>query len=88
MNAAGKRILRLLGWLLTPAVVWAASFLGGWIVASATAGDRGVVGLVQLGVGSVIGGTVGLIGWLILMRRRGASNSPGGEVGTTDGQTP
>lgn len=81
-------MLRFLGWLLTPAVVWAASFLGGWIVAAATANDRGTAGLMQLAVGSVIGGTVGLIGWLILMRRRGASSSSGGEGRTTDGQTP
>ncbi len=75
MNAAGKRILRFFGWLLMPAVVWAASFLGGWIVAAATSVDRGTTGLVQLGVGSLIGGTVGLIAWLILMRRRAKPDS-------------
>ena len=78
----GKRVIRFLGWLLTPVVVWAASFLGGWIVAAATSVDRGATGLVQLGVGSLIGGTVGLIAWLILMRRRAKpdSRSPKGRT--------
>lgn len=65
----GRRMIRLLGWLLTPVVVWAASFLGGWVVAIATSADRGTIGIIQLTVGAVIGGTVGMLGWLVVMRR-------------------
>jgi len=65
----GKRVVRFLGWLLTPVVVWAASFLGGWAVALATSADRGTMGVVQLTIGAVLGGTVGLVGWLVVMRR-------------------
>ena len=65
----GKRVVRFLGWLLTPVVVWAASFLGGWAVALATSADRGTAGIVQLTVGAILGGTVGLVGWLVVMRR-------------------
>ncbi len=62
-SRAGRRFLRVTGWLLTPLVVWAASFLGGWVGAS-IAGDLGVMVL-----GGVIGGTVGVAGWIWLMRR-------------------
>ena len=65
----GKRVVRSLGWLLTPVVVWAASFLSGWAVALATSADRGTMGIVQLTIGSILGGTVGLVGWLVVMRR-------------------
>ena len=67
--SARKRVLRFVGWLLTPFVVWAASFSGGWIVAVATSADRGTAGIVQLGVGSALSGTMGLIVWLLIMRR-------------------
>lgn len=65
----GKRVIRFLGWLLTPVVVWAASFLGGWAVALATSTDRGTIGIVQMTIGAMLGGTVGLVGWLVVMRR-------------------
>jgi len=68
-GSRGRRTIRLLGWLLTPVVVWAASFLGGWIVALATSADRGTFGIIQLTVGAVVGGTVGMLGWLGVMRR-------------------
>ncbi len=65
----GRRVFRFLGWLLTPVVVWAASFLGGWAVALATSPDQGTMGVVQLTIGAIWGGTVGLVGWLVVMRR-------------------
>ena len=65
----GRRVVRFLGWLLTPVVVWAASFSGGWAVALATNADQGTMGVVQLTVGAALGGTVGLVGWLVVMRR-------------------
>ncbi len=65
----GRRVVRFLGWLLTPVVVWAASFLGGWAVALATNPDQGTMGVVQLTIGAILGGTVGLVGWLVVMRR-------------------
>ncbi len=65
----GKRVVSFLGWLLTPVVVWAASFLGGWAVAIATRADRGTMGIVQLTIGAILGGTAGLVGWLVVMRR-------------------
>ena len=58
-----------MGWLLTPVVVWAASFLGGWVVALATNADQRMLGVVQLTIGAILGGTVGLVGWLVVMRR-------------------
>jgi len=67
----GKRVVRALGWLLTPVVVWAASFLSGWAVALATGADRGTMGVVQLTIGAGLGGAVGLVGWLVVMRRGG-----------------
>ncbi len=65
-----RRLLRLAGWLLTPVVVWAASFLGGWVgalVAGASASHDG--DLVWLVSGAIVGGTAGLVGWLWLARR-------------------
>lgn len=65
--------MRVAGWLLTPVVVWAASFLGGWVAARLYGSDGGGQGLVWLVVGALLGGTVGLVGWIVtwrLVRRR------------------
>lgn len=77
------RGLRLAGWLLTPAVVWAASFAGGWLGALLGArvgsSESAIAWLVG---GSVIGGTAGLAFWILrLMRgarlaRRKSAESP------------
>jgi len=64
------RGLRLAGWLLTPAVVWAASFVGGWI--GAVVGGRvagASSGILWLAAGSVLGGTAALWGWIVRLRR-------------------
>ena len=53
------------GLLLTPVMVWAASFLGGWL--GATIGKS--TGYLLAGGISV--GTAGLVGWILLIRRVG-----------------
>lgn len=60
------RGLRLAGWLLTPAVVWAASFAGGWLGARLGGPESGIVWLVG---GSVVGGTAGLVVWMLRLVR-------------------
>lgn len=64
------RGLRLAGWLLTPAVVWAASFVGGWLGAllGGRLGDPSS-GIVWLVGGSVLGGSGGLLAWIARLRR-------------------
>ena len=59
------RRARLTGLLLTPVMVWAASFLGGWL--GATIGKS--TGYLLAGGISV--GTAGLVGWILLIRRVG-----------------
>lgn len=61
---ASRRWLRTLGWLLTPVVVWAASFLGGWLGARHADPDAGIGPLI---VGGVAGGFIALVVWLVLM---------------------
>jgi len=64
------RGLRLAGWLLTPAVVWAASFVGGWLGAVVGGWVAGTsAGVVWLAAGSVLGGTAALFGWIARLRR-------------------
>jgi len=66
---------RVVGWLLTPAVVWAASFVGGWAGAWIGAAVQGTdVGIAWLVVGAIVGGTVGLIAWVWRLKR--ASRRP------------
>jgi len=59
------RRARWIGWLLTPVVVWAASFFGGWLGA-ALGKSTG-----YLLAGGVSVGTAGLVGWALLIRRVG-----------------
>ena len=59
------RRARLTGWLLTPVVVWAASFFGGWLGAAL---GRSIGYLIA---GGISVGTVGLVGWFLLIRRVG-----------------
>ena len=61
---AAHRLLRLVGWLLTPVVVWAASFLGGWIGATVQGPNGGLSWLV---IGAVVGGMVGGGVWVGVM---------------------
>ncbi len=64
--------MRILGWLLTPFVVWAASFVGGWSVGAlvVAAGAGAPSSTLWMVVGGVVGGVVAGIGWVVLMRRR------------------
>jgi hypothetical protein len=66
-----NRLVRVLGWLLTPFVVWAASFLGGWLGAliGQTTGTLGG-GIGWLVGGAVLAGGGALAGWIRLLRRR------------------
>ncbi len=65
------RLLRIVGWLLTPLVVWAASFLGGWIGAAI---GRSVgspeSGLVWLLGGAVLSGAGVFILWVGVAQKR------------------
>ena len=65
-----RRLRRVVAWLLTPLVAWAASFLGGWlgaVIGGGAAHPRG--GLLWLGAGALVGGVVGVVGWVVLLRR-------------------
>ncbi len=67
---AARFLMRLFGWLLTPLVAWAASFLG----ATATARLIGTTGNARAQLYLTIGGgglaaLLALIGWLRLLRR-------------------
>lgn len=69
-----RRLIRVVAWLLTPVVAWAASFLGGWlgaVVGKGAAGPQG--GLVWLGTGALIGGVVGAVVWVVSVKRWAAS---------------
>lgn len=65
-----RRLLRIVGWLLTPLVVWAASFLGGWL--GAVVGAR--TGTLYGGIGwmvvfGLVGGGAGLVAWMWVRKR-------------------
>ena len=61
---------RVIGWLLTPAVVWAASFVGGWFGAWIGTAIRGAdVGIAWLAGGAVLGGSAGLVTWVWRLKR-------------------
>jgi hypothetical protein len=75
-SGTAHRLVRLAGWLLTPFVVWAASFAGGWV--GAQVGRRVPVvfgGVLWLVLGAVLGGATGLALWV--RRLRGGRNRPG-----------
>ncbi len=57
------RLVISAGWLLTPIVVWAASFLGGWVGAVIGRGTAFLLG------GGVLAGTATLAGWILALRR-------------------
>ena len=56
------RLVISAGWLLTPVVVWAASFIGGWLGAAIGRGSVPLLG------GGVAAGTAALAGWILLLR--------------------
>jgi hypothetical protein len=66
---AVRFVLRFFGWLLTPFVAWAASFLGataGAVMGRGLPATTGVIVSVALGGGAAL---VALIVWLRLLRR-------------------
>lgn len=62
-------VLRLLGWLLTPFVAWAASLSGGTLVAWATADARPTIAFWLTVAGGALTALLGLLGWVQLLRR-------------------
>lgn len=68
--ATGRRLIRLLGWLLTPLVALTAAFIGAWIGASVGEGitNSSSAAWVMLGAGAVAGLVVAWA-WLRLVRR-------------------
>jgi hypothetical protein len=78
-----SRVVTVLGWLLTPFVVWAASFCGAWLgalVAQRLPGPWG--GLLWLALGAILGGAAALIVWVHRLRRRGGPPPPDDEPPT------
>ena len=76
MTESGGHRLRRIGWLLTPLVVWAASFVGAWLGALGArrfGGPRGGIGLMVAGAVGTAG--LALILWVRLVRQR--SRPPG-----------
>ncbi|MBM4188301.1 MAG: hypothetical protein FJ206_13445 [Gemmatimonadetes bacterium] len=65
-----RGLMRFFGWLLTPLVAWAASFLGA-VVAARAASGMGLARsqLIVTVAGGAIAGALGLVGWLKLLRR-------------------
>lgn len=81
-----SRLITLLGWLLTPFVVWAASFCGGWLgalIARRVSGPFG--GIEWLVLGAVLGGVTALIVWMRCLRRRAGPVAPDGAAPTKEG---
>jgi hypothetical protein len=68
--SVGRVLARLVGWLLTPLVAWAASFVGASIGAVVTRGmDRGTTAFwITAGFGAVTA-MVSAWAWLRLLRR-------------------
>ncbi len=83
-----NRLLQTAGWLLTPVAVWAAAFFGGWLGAFvARLRQVGDAGLVWMLVGGVLGGAVGVVVWVVVLRWLGrpwepASAEPSEESGS------
>lgn len=81
MSDGRRDIVRMLGWVLTPFVVWAAAFAGGWL--GAVVGHRWPVLLGGIGWivgGAVVGGGLALTIWIRRLRapRRAAAADPQG----------
>lgn len=65
-----RTIVRIVGWLLTPLVAWAASFIGAWLGALVSGGAKST--MTTLTVTAIFGGVFALVsawGWLRFLRR-------------------
>ena len=70
MIFAARRIIRLIGWLLTPFAAWAVSFLGGWLGARLGSGIASPGwALVWLVAGAGFGAFLGAAAWIWGLRR-------------------
>lgn len=83
-----RRPVRIIAWLLTPVVVWAASFLGGWIGLSVGRQLGDEEALLAGGIGAALGGAAAVLVWVLRLRagaRRDARaerpDAPGGPEG-------
>lgn len=65
-----KSLIRIVGWLLTPLVAWAASFFGAWLMAlsSPTFNDSSI-GLLLSFAGGATGAITATLLWMRLLRR-------------------
>jgi hypothetical protein len=64
-----RLLLRVLGWLLTPLVAWAASFFGAWAVIRAQAAfSQPRTALVIALAVAFLTGVLVLLGWMALLR--------------------
>lgn len=62
--------VRLVGWLLTPLIAWAASFFGAWAGAALAAGVRGAIGALAVTIaGAAVTGIGATMLWMRLLRR-------------------
>lgn len=62
--------LRIIGWLLTPLVAWAASFLGAWMILLATGEAAAPRTVLALALGAaILSGAVSLLLWRRLLKR-------------------
>lgn len=67
---AARLVMRLFGWLLTPLVAWAASFLGATAAASMIGGSGSArTQLVVTIAGGAVAALLALAGWIRLLRR-------------------
>ncbi|MDH5803992.1 MAG: hypothetical protein OEZ54_02325 [Gemmatimonadota bacterium] len=65
-----RRLIRWIGWLLTPFVAWAASFLGGWLGALiGNKADSPITALATVVTGAIIAAAAGAILWAWGLRR-------------------
>jgi len=65
-----RLLLRILGWLLTPLVAWAASFVGAIVGATVASWRSGAIGGLWLTIGMGLAfALVGTHAWLRLVRR-------------------
>ena len=70
MIFATRRLIRLVGWLLTPFAAWAVAFLGAWVGANigSIVASPGWA-FVMLILGAVLGGFSGAAAWIWGLRR-------------------